>query len=312
LITSIAARALVAACVALSALTLLAGSAAAEESLRLSPSGEFTATSEGAITFQSALISVNCSVTLSGRTDTEVETSVARLLPEGIIGEIDEGRAGSCRESFGGAAEARFLITENLLANLRYDSFLGTLPSITGVLLTALAVKLQISTFGLRCLYEGAVGMLITFPPSGGANSVRLLEPTVRLVSGSEGCAREGTLRGRFRLTPEQTISTARKPPCVIAAPQVEYIGNVDRTITPDVVIHCNNTTINNIRTERQIAEIAINDRETAIGRTYNDPSVFRYDLRYRVRAGTADFIDRVRITTSNGNWITRVVFQDT
>ncbi|MGB2710325.1 MAG: hypothetical protein WBC33_02330 [Conexibacter sp.] len=198
------------ACFAVSLLTSLAS---ASETVGLRPGGSFRAVSEGSITFadsESELQAI-CRLTLSGEiTASSLALSSFRRLPEGNIGKITDGRASECRSTLGGTVTAIVLATRAAPFTLRADSLLGTLPEWTGALLTALGAALQLTLLGFRCLYRGDLGFLAVFPAreeGGGTRyqSLSVLASAIRLREGAF-CPRQGTLAGRFRLTPAQQL----------------------------------------------------------------------------------------------------------
>jgi hypothetical protein len=190
---------------AFSATLFMAAGALGSASLGLEPGGAIRAVSVGRVTFTGSGLSVECNASLNGEVAGGVSKSGARST-EGLTGILEEGRFAECRESFG-AAEVRSLLTPSARSELIYSSFLGTLPSITGVLLTAQELTMQIRGL-ITCLYRGEVGLLVTFPAEAEGNRARILEASrIPLVSGSETCPREGSIRGTLRITPSQRIT---------------------------------------------------------------------------------------------------------
>ncbi|HYV15510.1 MAG TPA: hypothetical protein VE972_05785 [Conexibacter sp.] len=208
------------------ALALLASVAAGSASLGIEPAGSFTATSEGRVTFQDrgGAFRVSCNMTLTGILGIGVNKEAARSLVEGPVAKVKTATLGSCTETLGGAAEGRFLLEAEEPYQLRYDSFLGTLPNITGVLLTTLGVKLELGSrsLGIRCLFEGEIGFLVRVE-AGRMSRFTYLESVTRLISGSESCPREGAIRGTMRLATAQTITLQAgriRPGVVTASPE--------------------------------------------------------------------------------------------
>jgi len=207
-------RLIMAASVAACLLAALAANASATRALGIEPAGPITMMSEGNVTIRVGVFrEVICRLGLTGQiTAREVAKASARRLVEGRIGQIEGGGAGECTESERGAAEVLVLAERNTPYPLRYDAFLGTLPDISGILVTSLFSGIRITAFmGLRCLYQGELGLLVTFPPSEDGmarrfNRVRFLE-TTRLRTTDIGCPTEATFRGELKLMPPQTLT---------------------------------------------------------------------------------------------------------
>ena len=194
-------------------LVLAAGAAVAERNIAVERGGEVSI-SNGRLTFEETGrgLRVICNTTINGPLTT-TGVKKARNLPGGVVGLMKEGRFSGCTEGFGGAAEVvMFSDSEHTTEAehpipMTYEAFLGTLPSITGILVLALGLILRITASGMTCNYLGNLGVLMTFPPSGGGNTVALLESSrFRLTTGGLLCPREGFAKGTFRLTPEQRL----------------------------------------------------------------------------------------------------------
>lgn len=204
-------RAMATACVAAVVLAITVVPAVARTALGVEPGGSIRGVSEGQVTFEESglgLIRVRCPMTLNGlMTTTGTNKELSRVLPEGLVASITEGRTSGCTDQSG--AEAQVIPQAETLRRygIRYDSFLGTLPSISGILGTALEVAVRIIASGLTCDYTGEQGMLIAFPATETGNTIRLLETSrLRLVRGT-GCPTEGKLKGTLKLTPNQRLA---------------------------------------------------------------------------------------------------------
>ncbi len=190
--------------------------AAASDVFRVEPGragGALTAASEGSITFSGeGGIQVICRLTLTGSLVRDIAPlSGAGSLASTTLGRFTAGSTGECRDSTRAAATVTILATREAPFELVYESFLGTLPTITGALFTLLGVALQLTAFGgVRCLYRGEVGLLVTFPPTEEAtrfNRVSLLAGSRFALREGAMCPRTGSLTGRLRLTPAQRAS---------------------------------------------------------------------------------------------------------
>jgi hypothetical protein len=211
-------RLVITALAALSAIALFAGPASASRALSITPStGLITLASSEAWTFAGSNgTNIICQrvVLLISLATSQISKSAANRLPEGLIGWVTEGRAPECEESVFHTA-----VTTTVLARkgaretwfpLLYKTFLGTLPTINGILIVALnaAFEFRNALVG-QALFQGAVGNLITF------NASRQTERN-RFLTGPENAAiqttsngsypREGILRGSGTISPTLTI----------------------------------------------------------------------------------------------------------
>jgi hypothetical protein len=205
-------RLVMTALIALSAFAFFAGSAAASRALSITARGLITLASNGAWTFKGSpeVICQRVSLLISLRTE-QVAKAAAGRLPEGQIGNVQEGRATECRDSLFGS-EVRTIIlarkpTPSTYFPLRYDAFLGTLPAINGILLTALngAFSFTNALIG-TCLYRGNVGNLIALNGSGQTTENRYLANRIPKQEGGGGCPASGELIGRGTISPVLTI----------------------------------------------------------------------------------------------------------
>lgn len=167
--------------------------------LQFSPGGAITATSLGAITFDTdALIDVACNLTLTGTLETdEIEKRLAT--PFGSITNIAWANCTS-------GASMRIL---NLPWPLFYESITGTLPSATGLKFYISSGEIQLNIGTTSCLYNGSPDFLLPFVGSAPFAHGLLgnLGNALPLWRGPGACAGSGRLRGSFRLAPAQTIT---------------------------------------------------------------------------------------------------------
>jgi hypothetical protein len=137
----------------MAALAAFTGAAAADRAIRIE-NGAFTAT--GTINIREGGLggTISCTITLRGRLVTEIRKVNARRLPEGRIGTIDRVETANCRFLM-----SDWVVTHLTPIELRYESFTGTLPNITGILVLALRLGLRLDSADgrFRCLYRGDV-----------------------------------------------------------------------------------------------------------------------------------------------------------
>jgi hypothetical protein len=212
-------RATLLASVALFSLALLAGSASANRSIEveglergrgvtITSEGQFTFTAEGGAT-------VRCNVTLSGTLGRLIAKTTR--LPEGQIGTLTGGSTERCIGPNGEAAEESIVLAEpranglRVPIPLRYNSFLGTLPRINGILIVALRPGFTIFPFRLTCLYTVTeLGALIRFtgelPRSERGSFLRNVANLVAELSNAL-CPRTGELAGNFNIRPQLILN---------------------------------------------------------------------------------------------------------
>jgi hypothetical protein len=136
--------------------------ASANRSLRFGGERSFTGTTASFALRSSELDLVACETTFQHVLTVErFSKAVARRLPEGVVAKVTEARTSNCREAHRGPAILTFLASAGRGEFLeRYDQFLGTLPSITGISLTMLGVAVHMQGFGFDCLFQGEVAVL--------------------------------------------------------------------------------------------------------------------------------------------------------
>jgi len=131
-----------------------------------------------------------CAVTLSGTL-----AGATRKTAGWLAGAVQSAPVGTCsRGSLSLPAEA-------LPWMLRYRSFQGTLPTISGVSLSVNEIAVVITEFGVRCLYRGTGTARLNAPEA----TQLSLEGTLPLVSG-EFCSSSGALTGVGTLSPRLGI----------------------------------------------------------------------------------------------------------
>ncbi|MGB2711708.1 MAG: hypothetical protein WBC33_09335 [Conexibacter sp.] len=193
-------------CVATLVLLIAAGVAPANRGI-IPTGGAITAVNEGTITFGTmGGFTYRCArVTLVGEVWEVFDKS--GTLPASQVGQIDTGTAGECRAEGGAAATVVFLMERRAPADMRYNSFLGTLPRISGLLILFLTFRFSISTNIIRCLFQGDLGVLALFPPSveGGGTQYTRVSPLLTRLRSTD-CMGDATVSGTFRLTPAQSL----------------------------------------------------------------------------------------------------------
>jgi hypothetical protein len=184
----------------------LAGSAVALRSLSFAPGGAIEAVAARLTIRQPAGIEIWCNVTLRGM----IVPSVAKM-----IGAPVGGITGSATRECAGN---RFIVGPPTLIFLTpipimYESFLGTLPNITGLLVRFAPMKFLINEERgagreVTCLFEGPVGALL--PIAGGEfERFTFLREEIRLKEGRpiEECEANSRLVGTFTVTPRQRVT---------------------------------------------------------------------------------------------------------
>ncbi|MGB2711535.1 MAG: hypothetical protein WBC33_08450 [Conexibacter sp.] len=155
------------ACVAFGLLAFAAGTASAERAIEIRPT-EVVNMGRIALTYNEEMRRgiITCELTISLRYVRVIQKVWARRLFEGRIGIIPGVRAAGCREMMNNFNVIFLATAENPIA-MRYDAFLGTLPLITGLLVTALEVGVRIRSAGANCLFQGDLPFL-AFENGGG------------------------------------------------------------------------------------------------------------------------------------------------
>jgi hypothetical protein len=195
-------------------LTMAAASASALRSLSLNPAGTIRATSV-ALSFTSpeeAGVTITSNVTLTGSLERAIQKREG-----GVVGTIT--RCETTRETITGAPERTTVSVECVRLvpfRILYKTFLGTLPSITGILVLIRAgFLISIKNNGIpvnECLYEGnvgalgriAAGTLSTLDILAADQAITLFRTLEQLI---RACNRNGRLAGSFTLNPAQRVT---------------------------------------------------------------------------------------------------------
>jgi hypothetical protein len=203
-------RLLIGACVAVVALAMFTGPALALRSLQISNPGAQEGTGSR-VSFEEGagfLRTVCEGLTLTGTVNERVAKERGAA-----VGTITEGRTTGCRAF--GLVGATVTVEATAAAPFRigYNSILGTLPTIRGILTLTEGVKFTIIAGGRTCRYEGrSAGLIEVLREAGGALvfdiSTFLAEPKERVQAGStSSCPAEGSLRGSIRLERRRTVT---------------------------------------------------------------------------------------------------------
>jgi hypothetical protein len=211
-------RLVITALAALSAIALFAGPAAASRALSITPStGLITLTSSGAWTFAGKNgLDLVCArvVLLISLATSQISKSAANRLPEGLMGWVTEGRIAECTERVFGTAVIVTVLARKALRGtwfpLIYKAFLGTLPSINGILVIALNFgwEWRNSLIG-AVLYRGSLGNLIALNARLQTERNRWLEEAENLfiqTTSNSNWPREFVLRGSGTISPTLAI----------------------------------------------------------------------------------------------------------
>lgn len=186
-------------------LVVLASAASASRAIDVEPGGAIRATSREVVFREPFnIINITCEVTLNG----EVGRSIVKTRGN-EIGRITSGTAARCR----GAQGVVILISREQPSVMRYESFEGTLPAITGVTISADRAAFRIDVNEeLRCLYSNRergerVKARIDETARGQRfNQARFREVEVPKAEGPGGCPGSGSLSATFRIEPVQTV----------------------------------------------------------------------------------------------------------
>jgi hypothetical protein len=142
---------------------------------------------------------VTCPVTLEG----SFHSSTISKVPNALIGFVSRASVTSSSCNGGGAT---ILGASSLPWHITYDSFTGTLPTITAINVLLSRTAFLVNVFGINCLYQengvsrargrinvGAGGVVSTLDP----------DPTIRLpkFSGSFLCPERGGFTGTGTVT---------------------------------------------------------------------------------------------------------------
>jgi hypothetical protein len=195
-------RLFVGACVVIVALALLAAAATALRSLQgSSPGGTSGTGSNVSFEDESGFLRAVCAgATLNGNVNERIAKSVGAS-----VGSLTRGETTGCR-AFGLFAATITVEAEGARPfPITYNSISGTLPNITGHLVS-IVIRLSVIAMGRTCRYEGRVGLL--FPATREARGSLTFEagdflpvPKATIQAGSTAeCPREASLRGRLRL----------------------------------------------------------------------------------------------------------------
>jgi hypothetical protein len=198
---------------AVCAVAAFAAPAGAVRAIQLAPGGEIKKTVDAfTIRAWGGELTIICRLTLRGRlTTAAIEKTVAGLLPEGRIGQIDGWTAEGCVTNIGGPAELRVLVEPGTPVNLRYQAFLGALPNVTGIQFRKLGFAFRIFEPMIlgACLYRGMVDLLLSFPPVEGGGgftytSERFITPNAIPRMSPAPCPETVEISGAGRVTPPQ------------------------------------------------------------------------------------------------------------
>lgn len=183
----------------IAALTLssLAQIASANRALTIESAGAIRATARS-LTFSESEGAITAEITLEGSLHRGATPKVERVL-SGFVLTVNTA---NCRAIFF-ACTVRVL---NLPWHMRYVSFRGTLPNITGIRLEMTGVfLLEIPIARKRCLYFGTIQADTSNP----VTRLVVLPNTASLVTdlnGGSRCEATGEFSGAFNVTPTQTL----------------------------------------------------------------------------------------------------------
>lgn len=192
-------RILLVAVTAVVALALLSGMAAASRGIGVTYRAGETISGTGRTTFEDGGIfgfrRIICEVTLNVKAATALIVKSER----GRIGEVTSGSTAGCRDSIGNTANATVLAEARRAFPMTYTSFLGTLPEISGILVTTERAEflLEDPNAGFTsCLYEGRQGFLFAISRRTVTTGSFLEGETANLRTANGECPRTGRLIG--------------------------------------------------------------------------------------------------------------------
>jgi hypothetical protein len=154
-------------------------------------------------------VNIICPLTLTSTTNRAIAKRAGAILDNVTrVDPVGNGRR-PCRTNVLIAAEIVAVL--GLPWTVVYNSILGTLPRISGALVTVQRFKLLIEVAGQRCLYEGDWPALGTVDASGLLGLLTPLRNTLTLVGGlgltTSECAGAFEFRGELRATTTPRLS---------------------------------------------------------------------------------------------------------
>jgi hypothetical protein len=166
---------------------------------RLSFSEQAFQSELGPLTFRAGGLSISCSITIEGSLHSRTISKTSGALVGYVFGGIERGEACS-----GGTARG---LEETLPWHIRYSSFTGTLPRITGIRLQVIgvAISMEPSGSGLLCLYKSTTAapafVTAVVNAEGTITSLRADETSGIPLESGFLCPSEGKISGTGLLT---------------------------------------------------------------------------------------------------------------
>jgi hypothetical protein len=198
-------RLLLLALVASFALSLGAGTSTASRSLQAEPAGAARMTTRALTFAEPEGLNIISEVTMTGSLHREAIAKTRGTLV-GFVTRVDTA---NCRTSLGGFATCRSEARLNLPWHIRFETFRGTLPNITGILvrLTGFFLIEITEPFGGRraCLYRGDIGGDTNNPITTLTVQTPNTSTLFRDLLGN-GCPPSGELIGTFTVSPTQRL----------------------------------------------------------------------------------------------------------
>lgn len=181
--------------ISLLALLSLATTVQASTGIGFSPGGRVTISSAGRLTFTGGAVRIECNITLTA----SFASSVVKVAGTSL-GSVTAATVSGCPTG----TSMAFLFTSPTTWPMTYNSFAGTLPSISNVSLTLSGgqISFTTSTTG-TCLYTGSLGGRFT-PPN--ALAIDAGNSWTRSAGGAL-CPSSGRWSGSFGVTPNQTLN---------------------------------------------------------------------------------------------------------
>lgn len=180
---------------------LCSGGASASRAIELSPAGEVSASGTVRISESEGLVRIECEFALTGSLSTRITKAIGA-----VAGMLTSYTFRNCLDNFMRPWTVRAFTEMFRPALLLYASYLGTLPSIAGILVVAQRVTIQTTLGETSCIYFGNLPFLISRAPGELKFNRKMFQLNrVNLVEG-RGCGRESWIEfsGTLALEPAQ------------------------------------------------------------------------------------------------------------
>jgi hypothetical protein len=190
--------------VAAAAVAVFAGAAAALRSLGIQPNTEVVASGPVEITESGGILIIRCEMFL-----TERYASAVAKRPGAILGTMRRIEFTLCRDNIGGRWTVTSTVEPRTPSSVTFNSYLGTLPNITGVLASAANVGIRTVAGGGRpnCLFRGSLLFLISRIGEPRFNAKTFLSFALSYVEGACGVGTSIEVQGTLLYEPAETLT---------------------------------------------------------------------------------------------------------